>query len=307
MSYATMNQLMFYKKNKADYGFSTNVASASESSGTALNVMDRQNDTAWQTTGSVDANNTTLTIDFGGTSQNIDEIILLNHNFLNFRIEYWDGVSSWITLNFAQNPLTAPSVTTPIDTSYTSGLVYLNNYVTGYSTYTLGAEYNSRFILGPVGYYYNKIFKLRITVLGTIVANSDKQLYQFLALELMGQLNGWPVIKKPTHSKNRQMLSMMSGKSYIVENKGGYSASLQFKNWTNNADLTLVETLYNWGEGFLIWPCGGNPSYFKTIRHGYRFKDFYLCACSNEYIPEYVAGVYQMPLQFQMDLQEVTT
>ena len=263
-------QLTFFRKSYCDYERTYVTATASEGTG-ALSVLDRSNRTLWGTSGSVDANNTTLTIDMVDTVT-IDTILLIKHNFKNFKIQYWDLVGLvWANFSLAINPTTSTDSTS-------------------YFTFT------------PV-----QTTKLVLTIYGTQVVDADKVLCQFIATAKIAQLNGWPVLKKPLLSRNLQERPMLSGKRHILQNIGFYSVSLSVKNWSDATDLTTVETLYSSSEGFLFWPCGSNQTQFRSVRQGYRLEDIYLVRCKNELTPEFVDGLYQAGLNLQIDLIEVIT
>jgi hypothetical protein len=260
-------QILFFQKNKADYSVASVTAIASESSDLASYVLNRSNLSAWITTGSVDANNTTLEVDFGETRR-VTDIILLKHNFKSFKAEYWDG-SAYQAFSPAIDETTSTETTSYFEFTAVTTL------------------------------------KIRITIRGTQVVNSDKYLYQFIATEKIGQLNGWPVIKKPMVSRNKKKSEMLSGKMNIFENIGKFSCTLEVKAATDGEDLTIIETLYEQFEGFLVWLCGGDESQFKTVRKGYRLEDLFLMKCSDEYEPEYLDGVYKNGIKISMSLEEV--
>lgn len=262
------SQILFFKKNKADYSNALAVATASEGSSYAPLTQRRSNSMGWMTTGSVDANNTTFTMDFGDLVS-LTDIILVGHNFKNFKIQYWTG-SAWSDFS------PALSLTTCTDST------------TRFSFASLSTQ------------------KLLLTIYGTQVANSDKKLNQFIATELLGQLVGWPVIQKPTWNKNKRISLMLSGKQMIADNVGGFAMDLYFKLWNTDADFTLLETLYDSGNGFLVWPCGGDETQFGTKREGFRLKDLFLMRCINNYIPEQYQGMYTIGTTLTMQLAEVT-
>jgi hypothetical protein len=260
-------QIIFFEKNKADYSNPNVSATASQGAAYAEYALNRSNNSAWVTTGSVDADNTTFTVDFTDPRL-ISEILLVKHNFKAYTVQYYDG-SNW--QNFS------PAISETTNTAET------NRYsVTEVSAY-----------------------QIRITITGTQTANQDKYLYQFIATKLIGQLAGWPVIKSPVLSRGRRSTAMLSGKRSITESVGHFECSLAVKEWKSNADLTIVETLYARNEGFLVWLSGGVTSQFSSVRQGYRLEDIFLMKCANEYRPEFVDGIYPRGLAIDMDLIEV--
>lgn len=260
-------QIIFFEKNKMDFADPNVAATASQAPTFADLVLNRNNYSAWITTGSVDADNTTLEVDMVDTKQ-ISEILLVKHNFKSFKVEYWDG-AAYQAFSPAIN-----ETTNAVESNW----------------YTVAAVTTS---------------KLRITIYGTQTANEDKVLTQFIATEKVGQLTGWPVIKNPKHGTNKQSTKMLSGKLNIVRNVGAFSCQLEVKNWRTAADLVVVESLYDSLDGFLVWLCGGVTTQFASSRKGYRFEDLYLMGCSNDYEPEYYKGMYQCGMDITMSLTEV--
>lgn len=260
-------QILFFEKNAADYSFPNVVMTASEASSYAPYVQKRSNFLGWMTTGSVDANNTTLTCNFVDLVT-LTDIILVKHNFKSFTIQYYDGHSM---VDFS----------TPINQ-------------------TTNTDSTTRFSFNSI-----QTTMIVVTITGTQIANSDKKLSQLIATSLLGQLNGWPVIKKPTFNLNKRVNTMLSGKTDVGVNAGGFTCDLTVSVWRDNGDLTLLETLYNVGEGFLVWLCGGNQNQFSSIRQGYRLEDFFLVKCQDNYTPEWVSGLYTSGLNIAMTLVEI--
>lgn len=259
-------QIMFLEKSKCDFTNTNASATASQGSTYASYLLDRSNRTAWVTSGSVDSDLTTIDIDFT-EARYIDFLALVKTNAKSYTWKYWNG-STYV--DFA----------TAIDvTNNTKSTVY--HRVTEVLTQ-----------------------KLRVTIRGTMIADADKYVYQLIATSMIGQLAGWPVIKKPTHNLNRIVNRMLSGKVSVAESVGGFSMDLEVANWKSDADLTIVERLYSIGEGFLVWACGGDATQFSTERIGYRLEDFFLMRPTDNYMPEYVKGLYKTGLKIKIALAE---
>lgn len=262
-------QIIFFEKSAADFTNPNISATASQGADYALYALNRNNASAWITTGSVDADNTTWEVDFVDP-RDITEIIIADHNFKSFKAEYWDGSAY-------------QAFPTAIDL-------------------TLNTATTNRFSFAVTSAY-----KVKLTVRGTQVANSDKRMFDFIATNIIGQLEAWPVIANPQISKNRQKTTMLSGRLSVAENVGSFSCTLKVSNWRSSADLTVVEALYDSSNGFLVWLCGGNESQFSSVRQGYRLKDIYLMKCTNEYEPEWVQGLYKTGMALQLNLSEVVS
>lgn len=262
-------QIIFFKKNVADIEKTYMTVTASQGNDFASRALNRSNLSAWITTGSVDADNTTWEVDMVDES-NVTDILLIKHNFKAFTVKYWDG-STYKDFSPAINETTNTSATNWYQVSNVS------------------------------------TSKLKITITGTQTANVDKFLYQFIATEKIGTLSGFPVIKNPTHDENKKRNTMLSGKTHLVKNVGGFQCTLNVSEWKLDADLALVESLYGSVEGFLVWLCGGNENQFSSKRIGYRLEDIYLMKCVNEYSPEWVGGIYSRGLDISIKLEEVIT
>ena len=65
-------------------------------------MQDRKKSTAWLTTGSNDSANTIIESDWKDLEQ-LDEIIIIGHNFKNFLVEYYNGASWIIVENITGN------------------------------------------------------------------------------------------------------------------------------------------------------------------------------------------------------------
>ena len=72
--------IIIFKKNAIDYGVSGIIAQASQSSDLAIYALNRSNSSAWMTTDSVDADNTTYEVE---TPDEFDvtDIGLVKQNF----------------------------------------------------------------------------------------------------------------------------------------------------------------------------------------------------------------------------------
>lgn len=260
------NQILFFEKNYADLQNPNVTATASQGNDFVDYARNRKNTSSWQTTGSVDADGTTYTLDFVD-EVDVDQIILLIHNFKSYNVQYWNG-STFTDFSPAIN-----------ETTNTAENTHYN--VTEVST-----------------------SQIRLTINGTFVADSDKYLAQFIVTKRLGKLNAWPEIKKVELSRNRVINKMLSGKDSVVENVGKYSANLSIKAWSDDTDWTLFETLYARFNGFLYWPCGGDETQFSTVRQGYRLEDIYLVKFTDENTPEYYKGLYKAGLKVSIRISE---
>jgi hypothetical protein len=263
-----------YRKNHIDLDRPNPVLSVTDL--TALNsgeaylkfLRNRNNNSGWNTSGSNDAANTELLIELKDWLK-VDMIMLVIHNFKNFKVEYYD--------------------------SGAADFVEIQNFVNNANKTTL---------LDNLNLITNAI---KITVFGTFVADEDKTMRQLIITEnfITGSFEGWPQIKKPVASTNRKKSKMLSGRSRIIETRGFFSATLDVKFLVIDNDLTIIENLYFHREGVLMLLSGGNEQQFRTNRIGYRNEDIVLVRPTNELELPYTNGVYNNGIKITMNLEEV--
>ena len=266
-------QIRFFELNKLDITNDNVSITASDSVATnngedfADYMRNRVNTSGYVTTGSSDSGNTTLEFNFGDTVE-IDTIIIIEHNLKAYTIQYWNG-STYVDFSSAISEST-------------------NSDSTTFHTFTKVTT-----------------SKIKLICTGTIVADSDKFIRQFIATESIGQLTGFPVIKSPRIRTGKIINKMLSGKVNITDAVGAFECELNVKNYSIDDDLDIIETLYFNNKGFLMWLCGGDESQFSSQRIGYRLRDIYLMRAVDDYRPEWVKGVYVSGINFTMKLQEV--
>jgi len=260
--------IYFFNKNKLDISNPNAILTASQAQAYVDFVRNRKNDSYWITTGSVDADLTNIVFDFVD-ERDVDFIMLVNHNFKAYTVQYWDGAAY---VNFSQ--VIAETVNTT-DTTFHS---------------------------------FTKVAttKLKLIIQGTMILNADKRMAQFIASTEIGQLNDYPEIKAPAFDRNLARTEMLSGKNSLIENIGGFTVTLDKANWKTAADLAIVETLFFINNGFLVWLCGNDIQQFgASSLRGYRLQDIFLMKCSNDYSPEYMKGLIEQGIGITLKLVEV--
>jgi hypothetical protein len=259
-------QVIFFEKSKCDFSLPNVSVTATEGNDFASRVQNRSNLSSWITTGSLDANLTTLTIDFVD-AQTISELLLIQHNLKAYTVKYWNG-SAYV--NFS----------TPIA-----------------ETVNAAADKWHRF---------NSVSttKIQLIVQGTMTANDDKTVGQIIPTNMIGQLSAYPLVKDPTFDKRLSRSTMLSGKERVIDNLGGFHLDLVVDVVTDT-DKNTIEDLYDSDEGFLPWLSAGLESQFKTVARGYRMQDLPLMKCVNTYQPEWKRGLYAGALNMTLKLMEV--
>lgn len=280
---------MFFEKSKIDLDLGSQVViTATDSgatdagSGSTSYIRNRDNVSGWGTTGSADADGTTLQVMFGD-QQDIDSLFLILHNFASYTVQYYD------TSNALQ------SFSVPISTS---GLTA--------QSYTPGGVFRSDF------FQFAKVTAtgVLITITGTIVANADKFLAQLVPTLMIGTLNCQPFIQKPMFAASRIELQTSTGKRKIQKNAGWFECTLN-QNGVKLADWALIETLYSYFQGFLMWLNGNDfndsvSQYPDGVRVGYRPQDLPLCDFVDELTPEYMDGRYGYGMTLNARIVEIT-
>jgi hypothetical protein len=266
--------ILFFEKNKIDLDLGTKVtitvtdAVASDTGQSYVDYMrNRDNSSGWSTTESTDAANTTLVVAFGET-HTISEVLAIGQNWKSYTIKYWNG-SAWADFS------------TPI-------------------AETVNAEADKHHSFTPVD-----TDQLQIIITGTMTADDDKRCAQLIVTERIGRLNTQPSIEAIEIGKNRRTLRTLSGKAKVQRGVGAVSFTLRQNSCVNDADLLLVESLYEYHAGFLVWLCGGDTTQFRTQRIGYRKKDLFLVSVASEYRPTWEGGFYQHGTPIDLQLVEV--
>ena len=230
-------------------------------------IRNRNNSSAWVTTGSEDAANTELEINLGD-SEEIDTIILVGHNFKAFTIQYLDG-GSYVDFS---NPI-AETTNSDDTTEFTFDAVSTTS--------------------------------VKLIITGTQIADSDKILKQLIITKLLRKLNGYPKIESPKHTSNRSVKKMLSGKYNYVVQVGAFECSLNFEFLKDHDDIAALETIHMSRNPYLYWLCGGNEDQFVTRVIGYRKEDFYLMKPSGDFNPQWYESIYSTGLTTKVKLIEV--
>lgn len=241
-------------------------------------AIDKNPVTFWESVGSDDATTETLTLTFDEVE--IDRLILQNHNWKDFNVQYWTGAAwahfaSVVGLDGAKANIT--------ETAFAQDTAY----------YEFTAVTTT---------------KLRIQVLKTQVVDDQKYIAQVIACTEIGTLQGWPKIKNVKHSRNSRKKEMLSGKVLVQPGIDSFACKLDFQNYpaSYSADLDLAMELFDREDPFLVWLCGGaygSAKFRKTLR-GFRLQDVYLMHVVADVPVEYMGGGYLNPVGIELALEE---
>lgn len=261
--------ILVTKKNKLDISDDVVTVTASQAQDFVDFIRNGLNTSAWVTTGSVDADNTTIEVDFVN-QVDLDTIGLVKCNFKSYTIKYWNG-SSYVNFSTTIAP-TNNSTPSPI-------------------------------------HEFTKVTttKILLTILGTFVADSEKKLFQLIASEKLGagRLNGWPEIKNSTFNRQRISAKMLSGKIGLKEQIGAFSFEWNVKVYSDSSDLDIFERMYLSNNSFLVLLSGGDETQFSSRRMPYRNEDWLKMKCSDEYTTDWYKGLYRSGQVVNVKLVEV--
>lgn len=194
-----------------------------------------------------------------------DSIMLVGHNFKSFLLEYNDG-GTWDTLqDVTDNALT-----------------------TNYYTYSPLIETD----------------QIRLTIRATQVVDADKFMAQFIVTESIGTFSFEPELEAEI-SKERKASRYISGKSFVSSQVGGITVRARYAGAHFQADINLLQRLYDFFGGFLVSLSGGTTAQFENSVAPYRPQDLLYMQCSNEYEPNFGDGRFRNGLD--MDLRLVET
>lgn len=264
-------QILFCRKNHIDLDRPNPVITITDSvadntgQDSVVFLRNRNNISGWLTTGSDDTANTEILVELGDYLD-VDFIELIKHNFKNYLVEYRDVSMVWHEyVNIVDNAEA---------TNIHDKLIAVNTNA------------------------------IRITIYDTIIADADKEMRQLIITEKAFRFEGWPVIKKPQHSKNRKNNRVLSGKVRSVTTRGAFSTTLEIKLSGSENDLDMHEKIYDQAEGLLLLISGGDEDQFRTKRKGYKNEDIVLVKAVDEYTNPYDKGVYKIGMKIKMKLEE---
>jgi hypothetical protein len=193
-------------------------------SGSFANVYDRDYDSKWLTSGAAsDATTVTITIIFkeGSVTINrtIDRLILLNHNWENFVVYYWDG------------------------STYQTWLSVTGN-ATADTVHTLTSQ---------------TISEMKIEITNTIITNAEKFAGEIIPCALQLDIGQDMSLYEVVYSKNAIATRMGDGgvqqqvKRFSANRFEKYEAAVAF-DFISSSVLASLETIKKTGKPFLWQP-----------------------------------------------------
>jgi len=231
-----------FKKSSSLYKNSGN-ATASSGNGSADNMLSMHRYLRWDSIGSNDATPETITITFPSTT--IDRIFLIDHNLKNFTITYGVGATSF------------------------AGVVGIDGVKSGIV--------ETAFAEDTAYYEFNAVTttQINITANTTQIVDAQKYINMVLTTQEVGTFIGYPEIT-PSLDANERRSQVLTGKYITQKNFEVFKGRLAIEH-TNQADIDLVNYMYESQEPFLIWLCGGKygTESFSVEFKNWRLKDVY--------------------------------
>jgi hypothetical protein len=261
----------------------TGSSTPSAGSSTAQYCLDRNPFTYWYTSGSNDSTTEALTIVFP-SSQAISRLLLIDHNFKNYTVKYWNG-SAWTDF----------TTTVGMDGALSGGKIAETAFADSSSYYEFDSVTTTQ---------------IQISITSTQVANADKYLNGCIATTEIGTLAGYPTISPVTVDRNSKIKKTLSGRYSIQKGDEVAAFSLAFQNYPSatvyNVDIDLMMTLHDMDIPFLTWLCGGRrgSTYFNYTLRGFRLKDVYQMQIDKAFALSYTANVTKNALNCVVSLQE---
>lgn len=260
----------FFEQNYALSSFGGSIVDTLGTGTAVVNyAIDKNRQTYWKTVGSDDSTTETLTLTFQSSA--ITRILLVDHNWKQYTVKYWNGASF---------------------VDFTS-VVGLDGALGGGITETTFADTTSYYEVASV-----TTTKIQITVTKTQTANAQKYISQIVATTELGTLQGFPLISGSSVTRSVRQMQMMSGRSKVVKSVEAYSLQLDFSEYsgasTYSPDLDLMYQLNDRDTPFLVWACGGRrgSTYFKYAPRGMRLQDLYLMQLVTDIVGSFPQSIY---------------
>lgn len=253
------------------------VGTASTNSAAAKYVLSHDNYTQWESIGSNDTISEYIYVQLPAT-KTITRMFLTEMNFKDFEVHYWDGAAYQ---------------------SFTNVIGENGNAYTGVKATTYAFE-SAYFEFDSVS-----TDRLRITATKTQVANQEKYLCKFLVSSEIGTMQGFPRIDNRS-DRNEIKTKTIGGKFLISKSFNISQIKVNFKTHPYQADINLIETLYDSEDPFLVFPCGGRhgTQYFKIEQKTWKLGDVFNMKLSGDMDHKFEKGVYLLGVNKDVTFEE---
>jgi len=258
--------IKFFERSSALFNDGT-TAVASSNSSAANNILTNRLDLVyWESIGSDDLTTETITVTYN-TTVTIDRIILNKINFKEFTVKY-DSGGMW--------------------TDFTS-VFGIDGALAGGISETAFADESAYYEVASI-----TTSELQISVTKTQVADAEKIIYNLFTTEELGTFTGYPQIVDIDFNRNSRESQVLSGLAQIQKSYEVNSFGLEFESYPSQADMDLINVLFDESKSFLVWLCGGRrgSDYFRFDIKGFRLPDIYNMQTSGSINPSYPLTTY---------------
>lgn len=270
--------IKFFNENSVntENGSSVSVSTGDSSSDFLLDINAF---TFWRSVGSDDLTTETITITMP-SSQEIDRIFLIDHNFKNYNIKY--DVSG------------TPTDFTNVLSINSEELANID--ITDYDKNSSYYEFDA--------VTTNKIY---IEIDTTQTVDAEKYISQVVITTEIGTLEGYPEIKV-NKSKNAKKKKSMTGRVFNQKSIETVNINLGFRTYPSRlqSDIDTIMSLFDLEEPFLTWLCGGREGsdYFNYTLRGFRLKDLIKTTITNDFKDSYSKNIYTGLVNLTVKLDE---
>ena len=259
------NNFKFYTENKLDDNGTYSFTSADED--LANYLYDNNYSTRLLSVGSNDTIDEVYIITLGSTST-ISAVGLFNHNLKDFDVKYSDD-----------NQITWYDFSVPINETTNTD---------AYNFYSF-TEVSS-------------VTDIKLTGYTTQIANQQKSIGQFRAIDLIGEVSTNPYNIDISYNENSVIHPLSDGGNVYVQFGSKIYMMIDFDNATE-ADLVIFRELKNRYAPFFAHPNGGLST---RTQEPFRVQDMFLVNYINPYSPNLKNGyLLDIGTEISLELQEV--
>lgn len=252
-------------------------ATATSNNQGANNMLSTNKYTQWQSVGSTDASAEEILIALP-TAKAIDRILLIDFNLKDFSILYFNGTTF---VNFSNViGVNGEEKASIVETTYNRDSAY---------------------------YEFSEVTTSQIKIIATKsqVVDAQKFIGQFIATKEIGTFLGYPKVN-PDSDRNETVAKTLSNKVVVQKSYETTDIKMTFKTYPYQADMDIIDELFDREDPFLVWPCGGRTGtqYFKVNQRSWRLRDVYNMQLTGQVKNDWEANVYVMGFNKMLKFQE---
>lgn len=262
--------IKFFDKSKCLKKDGASVAVSTGSGGD--NVLSANRYVRWDSVGSDDSTTETLTVTFP-SSTTFNRLLLVGMNAKDFRVFYDTSTEFSNVVSLDDAPGTINIADWDEDTAY---------------------------------FEFDEVTadNIKVELYNTQVADVEKFVEQIIVTSEIGTLEGYPRVRASIDS-NEQVARTQNNKRITQKSFETFDAKLTMS-YTSQSDLTVLNTLFEKLEPFLVWLCGGRygSQYFSAVQKNWRLKDVYQVQASGKKKTDWDSNTYVNAPETNLDLYE---